>query len=144
MNNALADNVVVSVGFAEWLSITGKGILNNISATVPANTQIQVNVNAQPGLQFVLARSIQFDGVLSGQVSYEVNGGQGAVLGSWAVQTEMIELLMVSDKGQPIRITINNGSAQDVLYNIIYLSIKDTTWGNEILPRLDPRPIGTM
>ena len=129
-----APNFVVTLRLADWLILTGKGQYANFSKTIPANSQITQKLDVPPAFQLCIITGLQFDGVLSGQIAFQVVGTGGSMIGGFAVQAFMQEEFLVNDPGQPFLLTTNSSQAQQAVVNIDYVGISQETWRREILP----------
>jgi len=134
-------NIVVPLELSEWLMLSQKAIQDNFPLIIPAGATVQGLLKPQGNLQYVLLDAIQFDGVQSGQVSFEFLSGRQRVAG-YAVQAYIQNELLLSEKGQGIRYTIISSQTTQAVVNIDYLSIQSHVVDNEIRPALDFALIG--
>ena len=134
-------NIVVPLELSEWLMLSQKAVQNNVALVIPAQQTIRGILHADAALPYVLIDAIQWDGVLSGQVSFEFMAGRQRVAG-YAVQAIIQMELILSEKGQGIRYTFVNSQLTQAIVNIDYLSIQAHVVDNEIRPALDFAVIG--
>lgn len=133
--------ITVPLELSEWLMLSHKAIQNNRPLLVPALSTISGRLNPDGNLPYILVDAIQFDGVQSGQVSFEFMSGRQRVAG-YAVQAFIQIELLLSEKGQGIQYTITSQQTTQAVVNIDYLSIEAHVVDNEIRPALDFARIG--
>jgi hypothetical protein len=126
---------VVNLELSEWLMITGKGRQNNLPLVIPAGQTIIGQLVADNQLPYVMVDAIQFDGVLSGQLAFELQAGIQRVAG-WAVPQFIQTELLLSEKGRPIRYQFNSSQTSDAVVNIDYISMDSDIVDNEIMPAM--------
>jgi hypothetical protein len=133
-NQARLD-IVVMLDMSQWLQLTQKARYNNLPLVIPAGqivTGLIVADNQQP---YVMIEAIQFDGVLSGQLAFELVAGMQRLAG-WAVPQFIQKELLLSEKGRPIRYEFRSSQISDAIVNIDYLSMDSQVVDNEIMPAM--------
>lgn len=143
----MAGNIVVTVPIIDYLIMSGLGKPGNVSDVVhssatatysqliPKSGDAQVNPS-----DVVLVYSIQFDGVLSGQVGYQLSGvGQVAGFASQGIEVRDI---MLGVQGRGVTLEVQNTSGQDVVYNADFIAIDKDVFDTRIRPLLDSATIG--
>jgi hypothetical protein len=133
--------IVVPLELSEWLMLSQKAVQNNKSIEIPPLTTLTGVLHPDSNLPYVLLDAIQFDGVQSGQISFEFISGRQRVAG-YAVQAFIQAEVLLSDKGQGIRYSIVSQQTSTAVLNIDYLSVQSNVIDNEVRPALDYLRIG--
>lgn len=128
-------NIVVEIDLSEWLQLTSKGRANNLPLVVAAGTTVRGLLLPDNNLPYVILDAIQFDGVLSGQLAFEIQSGAQRIAG-WAVPAIIQNELLLSEKGQGIRYEFRSNQTTDAIVNLDYLSCDSHVVDNEIKPAL--------
>jgi hypothetical protein len=138
--------LAVTIDFPEWLILTGKGQANNFSIPILAGSAAGVQTNAKlsapVGFDLMLIYAIQFDGVLSGQITYQIVGTQGSVIAGYAVQAFIQDEILINDAGQPFQFQAISTQAQAAVMNIDYVAIPRQVWDRDVLPNLNAHMLG--
>jgi hypothetical protein len=137
-NLAAAIQFEVKVDLFEWLTLTSKGQSFNFSTGVAAATILQQSINPPEGADYLLFHGIQWDGITPGTVTFELRGGPTSVIAGFAIQQFIQDELFITDKGRPIRLTVNNGSVAPIVLNLDYIALPAQIWEREVLPNLSP------
>lgn len=131
--------IVLAIDLEDYLILSGKGRPGNLSNICPPGQIINGTIpgasNGQaagaavgesdiPAGGQVWLYGVQFDGVYSGQVTFQFDGA-GQIAG-FAVQNIIQDERLLSSPGRPLRYTVNNQSSQTVLFNFDYLTIERT------------------
>jgi len=138
--------IVATIDLPEWLVLTGKGQSSNFSIPIAAGSAAGVRTNATinplSGYERMMIYAIQFDGVLSGQIVYQIVGMQGSLIGGYAVQSFIQDEILLNDMGQPFQFQATSTQAQGAVMNIDFVAFQNIVWEREVLPFLTTRPPG--
>jgi hypothetical protein len=129
----MALTIIVTMDVVSWLQFTAKARGNNLPLVIPAGTTVRGQLVADNNLPYVLLDAIQFDGVLSGQLAFEIQSGIQRIAG-WAVPAIIQNELLLSEKGQPIRYEFRSSQTTDAVVNLDYFSCDVHVVENEIMP----------
>ena len=129
---------VISTDIYEWLIITSKGQGLNYSASIAAGTQQTFEIPPPQGYDYILFHAIQWDGITPGTVTFDLRGGTNTITAGFAVQAFIQDELFITDRGRPIRVSVNNSSTAPVVFNIDYVALPAQIWEREVLPIISP------
>lgn len=132
--------LAITVDLAEWLVLTGKGQAKNFSVPINgsgvAGGVTQKQLNPPQGVDLMLIYGIQFDGVLSGQITFQIVGTNGSMIAGYAVQSFIQDEILINDRGMPFQFLANSQQAQSAVLNIDYVGIPGPVWERDVLPFL--------
>jgi|SRR5215475_704334 len=136
----LGGNVAFSikVDLFEWLIITSKGQGLNFSVGVPANSSLNTEIPPPQGYDYILYHAIQWDGITPGTVTFDMRGGTNTITAGFAVQAFIQDELFITDRGKPIRLSVNNAGTTPIVLNIDYVGLSAQVWEREVLPMISP------
>ena len=134
--------ITIKLDIFEWLSISGKGQALNASNAVPAATIQNFNIDPPVGYDYIVVHALQWDGITPGTVTFEMHGGQNSLIAGFAVQQFIQDELYITDRGRPLNVIINNGSAAPIVYNIDYIAVPARVWESEVLPMFTTQILG--
>lgn len=117
--------IAPSLTLQEWLSLAGNAKLTNISQQVTTGKTQQIEIPPNNGLPYVIVLAIQFNAVISGQISYEL-ACDASVFSGWAIQGAMIPIGMLGTSH--VYLTVDNGQSQDCLVNITMASLSEDAY----------------
>ena len=131
-------NHYIKTDLYEWLIITSKGQGLNFSTSIPATTNEHFEIPPPQGYDYMLFHAIQWDGITPGTVTFDLRGGTNTITAGFAVQAFIQDELFITDRGRPIRLTVNNASTAPVVLNIDYVALPAQVWEREVLPFISP------
>lgn len=132
--------IIVQMDLAEWLILSGKGQAQNFSFQIPAGAAGGVQstklLQVPQGYDMMLIYGVQFDGVLSGQITFQITGTQGSTIGGYAVQSFVQEECLITDPGQSFLVTTISTQSQIAVMNVDYVAFHREVWNRDVLPFL--------